>query len=96
MRSAAIKLEDCLEDDNFATPDHLTKVATAFSEIYSGDFFTESELSYLSKAPRAIALNLGLRFLADHLQNNQYFGAKHPCQNLIRAKVMIRVALATY
>lgn len=96
MRSAAIKLEDSLDDDNFATPDHITKVVRAFSEIYSGDFFTESELRFLSKAPRAIALNLGLRFLADHLQNNQYFGAKYSGQNLTRAKVMIKVALATY
>lgn len=52
---------------------------------------TDSELDSLLIGVRVIPLELGLRFLGDHLQGDRYFKAKWPSQNLQRARVQFRL-----
>jgi aminoglycoside phosphotransferase (APT) family kinase protein len=49
----------------------------------------EAELMY--EAAQMITLELGMRFLADHLQGDRYFGAMYPGQNLERACSQFRL-----
>lgn len=60
-----------------------------FSE--AGGASTEQDLALLYDAIRLIPLELGLRFLTDHLQGNVYFRASEPDQNLRRASVQFRL-----
>jgi Ser/Thr protein kinase RdoA (MazF antagonist) len=54
-------------------------------------FLSEADFAYLVPAIRLLAFELGLRFLADHLAGDLYFGARRPGQNLARALVQFRL-----
>lgn len=54
-------------------------------------FLTPSDIDYLPDAIRLIPFELGLRFLADHLNGNVYFKVKWPEQNLLRAETQFRL-----
>lgn len=58
----------------------------------TGDFLTEIERHYLYDAVRLLPLELGLRFLTDHLEGDRYFKVAQPGQNLERALVQFRLA----
>lgn len=49
-------------------------------------FLTASDSLYLYDAIRLLPLELGLRFLTDHLEGNRYFRVAWPGQNLRRAE----------
>ncbi len=57
----------------------------------AGVFLTEAEIALLAPAPRVIALELGMRFLADHLRGDVYFRIRYPGHNLHRARVQFRL-----
>ncbi|HYE36368.1 aminoglycoside phosphotransferase family protein [Methylocaldum sp.] len=58
----------------------------------TGAFLTAIERRYLYDAIRLLPLELGLRFLTDHLEGNRYFKVERPGQNLQRALVQFRLA----
>ena len=49
------------------------------------------DFDYLYAAIRLIPLELGLRFLTDHLAGNQYFKVKRAGHNLDRARVQFKL-----
>jgi Ser/Thr protein kinase RdoA (MazF antagonist) len=57
----------------------------------AGSFLSGSDIRYLYDAIRLLALELGIRFLTDHLQGNPYFRASRPQHNLERALVQFRL-----
>jgi len=61
-----------------------------FAEV--GAFLTAAERHYLYDAIRLLPLELGLRFLTDHLEGDLYFKVERPGQNLERALVQFRLA----
>lgn len=58
----------------------------------AGAFLTDIERYYLYDAIRLLPLELGLRFLTDHLEGDRYFKVERPGQNLQRALVQFRLA----
>jgi len=57
----------------------------------AGAILTVEEAELMHEAPRVITLELGMRFLADHLEGDRYFGAAYPGQNLDRARNQFRL-----
>ncbi|WP_316788578.1 aminoglycoside phosphotransferase family protein [Pedobacter frigoris] len=66
-----------------------------FQAIYDGymdemnDVLTETEKQYFTYAGKFIIYMQAIRFLADYLQNDTYYGAKYEGHNLNRAKNQI-------
>ena len=54
-------------------------------------FLSEWDLHYLPDCIRLIPLELGLRFLTDHLEGNVYFKTDRPSHNLQRAAVQFKL-----
>lgn len=54
-------------------------------------FFSDWDLHYLPACIRLIPLELGLRFLTDHLEGNVYFRCDDPEHNLRRATVQFQL-----
>lgn len=50
------------------------------------NFLTETEIALLSEAPIMMTFLIGLRFLTDYLNGDEYFATKYDDHNLIRAK----------
>ncbi len=69
-----------------------------FTAIYRGyrshakDFLSPSELKYLYDCIHLIPLELGIRFLADHVAGDVYFKVRYPGHNLRRALVQFKLA----
>jgi len=57
----------------------------------TGAILTPVERRYLYDAIRLLPLELGLRFLTDHLEGDRYFKVERPGQNLQRALVQFRL-----
>ncbi len=53
---------------------------------------TEEQRAHMNHAGPILAIENGLRFLADHLNGDVYFRATRPGQNLDRARVQFRLA----
>lgn len=58
----------------------------------AGDILTEQELSWLALSPWLITIEIGMRFLTDYLQGNQYFRIHYPQQNLNRCRTQFKLA----
>ena len=58
----------------------------AYATVTRG-LLTPTEIALLYSAIRLLPLELGLRFLTDHLQGNRWFRVTAPGQNLARARV---------
>lgn len=57
----------------------------------SGDLLTKPELDLLAFSGRLIGLEIGLRFLTDHLLGDKYFKIHRPGHNLDRCRTQIRL-----
>jgi thiamine kinase-like enzyme len=86
----------CAEDEadlervNFQIP-----VFEAYTQGYltaAGDILTEQEISWLALSPWLITIEIGMRFLTDYLQGNQYFRIHYSHQNLNRCRTQIKLA----
>ncbi|HEX2679189.1 MAG TPA: phosphotransferase, partial [Polyangiales bacterium] len=76
---------------------HDLALLAALCEGYLGVVGTQlsaAERSWLAEAPRLIALELGTRFLTDHLEGDGYFAVQQPGQNLQRARQQLANVLA--
>lgn len=58
----------------------------------AGDVLTPQEIALLAFSGKLIALELGMRFLADHLNGDRYFRIKREGHNLDRARTQLRLA----
>jgi hypothetical protein len=54
--------------------------------LSSADFLIQSELANLAFSGKLITLEVGIRFLTDHLEGDHYFKIKRPGQNLDRCR----------
>lgn len=96
-------LGDCLRSacnragEDPAQPDAVrfdVPMAQAILEGYlqaAGSLLQPAEYNFLLPAIRLIPLELGIRFLADHLSGNRYFRVQDPGHNLRRAQVQLRL-----
>ena len=65
-------------------------ILKGYLEVAQG-FLTSWDLHYLPDCIRLIPLELGLRFLTDHLEGNVYFKTDRPGHNLQRAAVQFKL-----
>lgn len=67
---------------------------TAYTEGYlsvAQDFLVPTELDYLAFSAKLITLELGMRFLTDHILGDTYFKIQHPNHNLQRARTQFKL-----
>ncbi len=57
-----------------------------------GSNMTKVERDNLSQGAKTMTLEIGMRFLTDHLQGDVYFGIDHEGQNLERARCQFKLA----
>ncbi|MCX6971206.1 MAG: aminoglycoside phosphotransferase family protein [Verrucomicrobia bacterium] len=55
----------------------------------AGEFLNETEKSHLVFSGKLIALEIGIRFLTDHLEGDVYFKIKRPAHNLDRCRTQL-------
>ena len=55
----------------------------------AGDFINETEKAQLAFSGKLIALEIGMRFLTDHLEGDVYFKIKRPNHNLDRCRTQL-------
>ncbi len=86
----------CAEDEaNLEKVIFQMPVFKAYTQGYlaaAGDILTEQELSWLALSPWLITIEIGMRFLSDYLQGNQYFRIHYPQQNLNRCRTQFKLA----
>ncbi|MDP0489930.1 MAG: aminoglycoside phosphotransferase family protein [Verrucomicrobiota bacterium JB023] len=58
----------------------------------AGAVLTDEEVSLLAQSGKVIALELGMRFLADYLNGDNYFRTRREGQNLDRARTQLKLA----
>jgi Ser/Thr protein kinase RdoA (MazF antagonist) len=57
----------------------------------AASFLVKQEIDLLPLSAKVIAFELGIRFLADHLNGDAYFRTRHAGHNLHRARVQFRL-----
>ncbi len=57
----------------------------------AGTSLTPAEREYLPFSAKLLTLECGMRFLADHLNGDTYFGAAYPGHNLVRARTQFKL-----
>ncbi|PKO07151.1 MAG: mucin desulfatase [Chloroflexi bacterium HGW-Chloroflexi-3] len=70
-------------------------VFEAYTQGYlaaAGEILTPLELSWLALSPWLITIEIGMRFLTDYLQGNQYFRIHYLQQNLNRSRTQFKLA----
>jgi serine/threonine protein kinase len=90
MGNPSAEDEADLEKVKFQIP-----VFEAYTQGYlvaAGDILTEQEISWLALSPWLITIEIGMRFLTDYLQGNQYFRIHYPQQNLNRCRTQFKLA----
>ena len=60
----------------------------------AGSILTQLELEHLARAPRVLALILGVRFLSDYLSGDTYFRTHRRAHNLERARTQFEIVRA--
>lgn len=58
----------------------------------AGAVLTKAEIAHMAFSGRLISLELGMRFLTDHLNGDQYFRVHREGQNLDRARTQLQLA----
>ncbi len=71
--------------------DMFTAIADGYLEAADG-FLNEAEVELLAMSGRIITLEIGIRFLTDHLNGDRYFKTHRPGQNLDRCRSQIAMA----
>jgi len=57
----------------------------------AGEFLTPIEIKYLSFSARLITLELGMRFLTDHINGDVYFKTNYEGHNLVRTRAQFKL-----
>ena len=82
----------CLDDVSFDM-ELCEAILTGYLSV-AGGFLSDRDLHYLPHCIRLIPLELGLRFLTDHLEGDVYFRCDRPGHNLQRALVQFQLTEA--
>lgn len=92
IRTAA---NSSLEDEPDLTKVYLNiDLYKAYAEGYLGEIgsvLSQTEIDYLAFAPRLITFIIGLRFLTDHIDGDNYFRIHHEHHNLQRARTQFKL-----
>lgn len=54
-------------------------------------FLTQAEIDQLAFSGKLITLEIGIRFLTDYLEGDQYFKVSRPDHNLIRCRTQLKL-----
>jgi hypothetical protein len=93
LRSGCNRLGEDAEDPEKVEFDPDLSQAILRGYLSAGNtFLTENDYNFIYDSLRLIAFELGLRFFADHMNGDKYFGIKYPGHNLHRALVQFRLA----
>ena len=57
----------------------------------AGDFLNDTEVEHLAHAGKLMSLEVGIRFLTDHLEGDVYFKTHHPGHNLERCRTQLKL-----
>lgn len=57
----------------------------------AGEFLNDTEVEHLTHAGKLMTLEVGIRFLTDHLEGDVYFKTHHPKHNLDRCRTQLRL-----
>lgn len=57
----------------------------------AGAFINDTEVEYLAHAGKLMSLEVGIRFLTDHLEGDVYFKTQHPGHNLDRCRTQLKL-----
>jgi len=57
----------------------------------AGEFLNDTEVEHLAHAGKLMTLEVGIRFLTDHLEGDVYFKTHHPKHNLDRCRTQLRL-----
>jgi hypothetical protein len=57
----------------------------------AGGFLNKTEIAHLTLSGKLLALEVGIRFLTDHLEGDVYFKARRPDHNLDRCRTQLKL-----
>ena len=57
----------------------------------AGGFLNKTEIAHLTFSGKLLALEVGIRFLTDHLEGDIYFKARRPDHNLDRCRTQLKL-----
>jgi hypothetical protein len=57
----------------------------------AGSFINDTEIEHLTHAGKLMTLEVGIRFLTDHLEGDVYFKTHHPGHNLERCRTQLQL-----
>ena len=57
----------------------------------AGNFINDTEIEHLTHAGKLMTLEVGIRFLTDHLEGDTYFKIHHPGHNLERCRTQLQL-----
>ena len=88
------------EDDK--TTDNVSFSTEIFEKFVTGYIkgmcgkLTTAEIELIPESIWVIAMELGMRFLKDHIDGNKYFATEYDGQNLERARIQLKLADCVY
>ena len=88
-------LRSCARQSSASGPQFDLGIAQALLRAYAREtrgLLTQVEIQHLFEALRLIPLELGVRFLTDHLEGNRWFRTRHPRENLDKARVQFALS----
>lgn len=87
--------EDKTTDNVSFSTEIFEKFITGYIKGMHGKI-TTAEIELIPESIWVIAMELGMRFLKDHIDGNKYFATEYDGQNLERAKVQLKLAECVY
>ena len=87
--------EDKTTDNVSFSTEIFEKFITGYIKGMHGKI-TAAEIKLIPESIWVIAMELGMRFLKDHIDGNKYFATEYDGQNLERAKVQLKLAECVY
>ncbi len=57
----------------------------------AGQFLNDTEVEHLAHSGKLMTLEVGIRFLTDHLEGDVYFKTRHPQHNLERCRTQLKL-----
>lgn len=94
IANTASEDDKTIENVSFST-EIFEKFVTGYIKGMRGKL-TAAEIELIPESIWVIAMELGMRFLKDHIDGNKYFATEYDGQNFERAKVQLRLAECVY